>query len=188
MLPIKNLLKTLFIFLIFSAINGILLIQPSPAATGDFDNFVYANCESDVIFSYKKTEAAEWNKYFKSYAKKLKKNFKKNKQIFKDKKYRTSYARIIFIVNKKGELLSYKIKSSCTPANDKEFLNIIKKTIDITSSPAPLPANFENDFIVFTIKFHTNLPNHLNTKNIDWQRYGIADIEMDNHNIEVFLK
>ena len=75
MLPIKNLLKTLFIFLIFSAINGILLIQPSPAATGDFDNFVYANCETYVISSYKKTEAAEWNKYFKSYAKKLKKKY-----------------------------------------------------------------------------------------------------------------
>lgn len=129
----------------------------------------------------------EWQKYFTKYSHKLRKNWKKNKQLYNNKNYNTSYARVLFKVDKNGKILSYDIKSSCVPFNDTIFIEKVKQTIDLAGKPAPLPAIYKDDDVEFTIKFHIHLPDQINTQNIDWIRYGIADVELDNRKAKIIL-
>lgn len=145
---------------------------------------------TDINKFYQKVENSEWEKYFENFAKYYKKSWKKNKQIFQDKKYKTSYARVLFVIDKDGNVLS-QIKSSCVPHGDTIFLAKVRQTINSGDSYTPLPTGYDGDYIIFTVKFHTNLPYNLKDKSndsIDWDRYGIADIELDNRDTKIILK
>lgn len=150
-------------------------------------NFSYAAHEKSMTLNYDRIERSSWNKYFKTQAKTLKKGWQKNKGLFTPE-YTTSFARVLFAVNQKGEIISYKIKSSCIPSRDEIFINQLKQTINSIEKFDRLPSDYRYDFIIFTAKFHSTLPKDLNTAKIDWQRYGFADIEIDNHNTNIILK
>lgn len=137
--------------------------------------------------NYNRIERSTWNKYFKAQAKIIKKNWRKNKSLFSSK-YKTSYARVLIAVDKNGEILSYKIKSSCVPSNDEIFINQVKKTINSIGKFDNLPSNYRYSILIFTVKFHSKLPQDLNTIKIDWQRYGFADIEIDKRGADIILK
>lgn len=140
--------------------------------------YTYADNKYAIISSYKKVLQDDWEKYFNKQTKLLKKSWKKEVKL-KDDKYKTSYARVLFFVNRNGNILSYQIKSSCIPKDDKIFMNSVEDTIKKIGKFNPLPSNYNNDLIVFTVKFNSYIPKkYQNSKNVEWDRYGIADIEL----------
>lgn len=139
----------------------------------------YSNNEVIYTNFYKSLSASEWNNYFKKYDKELRKNWKKNKQIFANEKYSTSYAKVMFKINKNGEISLYDIKSSCIPSKDELFLEKVKQTIDKTSKLKPLPAKYLYDATVFSIKFYTILPAHTNYSNMTRKACGVSCSEID---------
>lgn len=143
--------------------------------------------ERDLIYYYNHISSSEWNKYFRKQAKKIKRHWKNNKVLFSPE-YETSYVRVLIKLNKYGEIISYDIKSSCVPYNNSEFTKHIKSTINNIGYFEPLPQNYGYDYAVFTIKFHSELPQKINKSNIDWNKYGIADIEVDKKSAEVVIR
>ena len=184
----KILLTVFSLFLIITLCNHPSYSQQENADNTYYDDFEYGKYETIITEQYNKVEKSQWNRYFKKCSKKFIKNWKYNKELFKNNNYKTSYARVMLIVDKEGQILSYKIKSSCIPYKDTDFLEKIEYSIKTVNKLAPLPENYKYDFIEFTIKFHTKLPDSINSKNIDWERYGVADIEIDNRNKNIFLK
>ena len=151
------------------------------------ENFSYEEYEKNITLNYNRIEQSTWNKYFKSQAKVLKKNLGKNKNLFTSD-YKTSYARVLFVINQNGEIISYNIKSSCVPYNDKLFINQVKQTINAIEKFDSLPSDYRSDFLIFTVKFHSKLPQNLNAGKVDWKRYGYADIDIDKRNTNIILK
>ena len=138
----------------------------------------YGDNKYSVVNSYRNVLQKDWEKYFTKQSKQLTKIWKKE-TILKNIKYKTSYARIMFFVSKKGEILSYQIKSSCIPKDDTVFLDSIENTIKKFGKFDILPSNYNKDFIVFTVKFNSYIPpKYQNVKNIEWDRYGVVDIEI----------
>lgn len=140
--------------------------------------YSYGDNKYIIVSDYKKVLQDDWEKYFKKQTKLLKKTWKKE-VILKEDKYKTSYARVLFFVNRNGNILSYQVKSSCIPKGDTKFMGSVENTIKKFAKFNALPANYNNDLIVFTIKFNSYIPKkYQNAKNIEWDRYGIADIEL----------
>ena len=133
------------------------------------------------------TQTSAWTKYFNKQAKKIRKSWKSNKSIFKNSKYDTSYARALVFVNSKGEITDYKIKSYCVPYQDTQFISIVESTLSNIKRIDPLPLEYKVGAAAFTIKFHTNLPKKINSNNIDWDKYGLVDIEIDRKNVEIIF-
>lgn len=152
------------------------------------NNPVYSKGVSNRHVIEHQKEQSVLNKYFKRQARKLKKSWMKNKNIFIDSKYKTSYARVLFTVNSNGEILSYQIKSSCIPSGDKIFIEQVNNTIKEVKKFDKFPANYNNTSASFTVKFHVNFPLNLSETGIDWARYGISDIELDNHKFVIIQK
>ncbi|MCR5266458.1 MAG: hypothetical protein K6E29_07685 [Cyanobacteria bacterium RUI128] len=124
-----------------------------------------------------------WVKYFDNQAGKIRKVWKTNKALFKDKKYDTSYARVLIVANNTGKVC-FKIKSYCVPFYDEEFLKCVENTVKSLKLNPP-PAGYGCEYLAFTIKFHSKLPKKINSQNIDWEKCGIADIEVNNKQKEV---
>jgi hypothetical protein len=147
----------------------------------------YKLVEKEVTASFNTIDTNTWDDYFKKQAKTIQKNWKKE-AILKNVHYKTSFARILVYVNKNGEITSYDIKSSCIPKGDTQFIESVELVLDKTKSFDALPSRYNYKEIAFTIKFHTNTPATINKVNIDWERYGVADIEIGKNNYEVLIQ
>lgn len=166
----------------------LLIFSNIPAFSQDIlENFSGGIYENNITLNYNRIERSTWNKYFKAQAKTVKKNWRKNKSLFSPK-YKTSYARVLIAIDRNGEILSYKIKSSCVPCKDEIFINQVKQTLNSIGKFDSLPSDYRYNFLIFTVKFHSKLPQDINTVKIDWQRYGFADIEIDKRGVDIILK
>ena len=130
-------------------------------------------------------EKKDLTTYFKSQTKNVQKVWQKE-SIIKSTKYKTSYARVFFKLGNNGEILSYKIKSSCIPKDDTEFLQAVERTVS-TIKFNKIPTSYKNKDFNFTIKFNSYLSDY-KRKNIDWHSYGIANIEVGESNSYFILK
>lgn len=166
----------------------ILIFSNIPAFPQDIlENFSDGMYEKNINLNYDRIEQSTWNKYFKSQAKVFRKSWGKNKNLFKPE-YKTSFARVLIAIDQNGKIISYKIKSSCVPYKDEIFINQVKQTINTIDKLDSLPSDYRSDFLIFTVKFHTKLPQNLDVVKIDWKRYGYADIELDKRRIDIKLK
>ncbi|MCM1265837.1 MAG: hypothetical protein NC200_06525, partial [Candidatus Gastranaerophilales bacterium] len=142
----KKIITILLFLLYFSNIPAF-----SQDILENFSDYIY---DGNITLNYNRIERSTWNKYFKAQAKIIKKNWRKNKSLFSPK-YKTSYARVLIAVDKNGEILSYKIKSSCVPTNDEIFINQVKKTINSIGKFDNLPSNYRYNILIFTVKLHS---------------------------------
>ena len=147
----------------------------------------YSNVETEIASKYHSVAPQIWEKYFKKQTKLATKLWKKQ-AILNNQKYKTSYARVLVYLNEDGSLKFYDIKSSCVPKGDTEFIKTIEESVLWKVKFEKLPSEYKGNMLVFTIKFHSNLPNSFNVKNIEWRRYGIADIEVGKEKSTFFVK
>ena len=147
----------------------------------------YSQISPEVVFRYEDMDHNIWENYFKRQTKLITKAWKKQ-TILKNPKYNTSYARVLVYLNQDGCLKFYDIKSSCIPKDDTEFMKTVEESVLWKLKLEKLPSEYKNSIIAFTIKFHTKLPNSISAKNIEWNRYGIADIEVGKEKSTLYIK
>jgi len=146
----------------------------------------YDSIKDDVIIRYGQIEKSVWKKYFKKQAKITKKIWKKS-VVHSNTKYDTSYLRVLLFINEHGQIISYKTMSSCMPYKDETFKQEVEKVLSSVKF-TPLPKDYKYHFLVFTIKFHSKLPANINSSRINWDSYGIADIELANKSFKTIIK
>ncbi len=149
--------------------------------------YTYKNIQAETEYNFLNSDQNEWKQYFNNQAKLIRKQWKKEKVLLNDNKYRTAYVRVLFFVNNKGEILSYQIKSSCIPKGDKKFIEAVERTISNIPKLKDTPQSFKHDTIVYTVKFSSYLPKFRNTQYVDWNRYGVADVEVASNTSYVLL-
>lgn len=162
--------------------NKTLTISPI-SHKSDINNDLEKSLDyTSIIFTvknnYKGINQNTWNMYFKSQAKRVQKQWCKE-ALLKNPKYNTSYARVLLFVDKDGSIRNYDIKSSCIPKNDKEYIKLVKLFLNNFKFDK-LPSGYNADVIGFSIKFHSIPPSKINMNNLEWDRYGVADIEVSN--------
>ena len=180
----KNKYIFTFIFLllsfIFSPMTAFAIEQ-----TCDVD-ISYESIKEDVIAGYIKPEKTVWKKYFKKQAKTIKKIWKKS-PVHLNSIYDTSYVRVLVFVNKDGKIISYETKSSCIPYGDTVFKKEVENVLSKVKF-SNLPNDYNYHLIAFTLKFHSQLPANINVSRLNWDRYGLADIELSNKKIKTIIK
>lgn len=147
----------------------------------------YQRIQKEIEYNYSNVPTKEWEKYFNNQAKIIRKEWKKEKTLLNDDKYKTAYVRVLFFVNNKGDILSYQIKSSCIPKGDKKFIEAVGRTISNIPKLKDTPQSFKHDTIVYTVKISSYLPKFRSTQYVDWNRYGVADVEVASNTSYVLL-
>lgn len=138
----------------------------------------YKKIQKEIEYNYSNVPTKEWEKYFNNQTKLISNQWKKEKSILNNDKYKTAYVRVLFFISNKGKILSYQIKSSCIPQYDKNFLKAVEHTISNIKKLKNTPQSFKHNTIVYTVKFNSYLPKFKNTQHVDWNRYGVADVEV----------
>lgn len=179
-----NLLKKFNIVML-----AFFLLQLYGTAYAQSTNLVYTykNIQTETEYNFLNSDQNEWKQYFNNQAKVIRKQWKKEKVLLNDNKYRTAYVRVLFFVNNKGKILSYQIKSSCIPKGDKKFIEAVERTISNIPKLKDTPQSFKHDTIVYTVKFSSYLPKFRSTQYVDWNRYGVADVEVASNTSYVLL-